>query len=249
MSSLAAQQQAFIAALRTPARGSEHGFPDRGLAAYRANADAIALRSLANAYPVVASLIGEANFAALARDLWRGDPPRRGDLAQWGEGLAAHIGTIPDLARGVPYLADVARVEWCLHAAATAADAEQDLASLALLTQAALSRVTLEIAPGTAVVASKWPVASIVLAHVEGSPSLEHAGERLRAGVAETVLVWRCGMKPCVRPAQPGEPEFIGALQEGRSLGDSLQVAPALDVADWLSSAVEGKLLVAVRAH
>jgi hypothetical protein len=244
---LAAQQQAFIAALF--ANGADAAEASRGWRAYRMNAAATAQRALAAAYPVVASLLGEDNFGALAREFWRSHPPRRGDIALWGEDLAARIEAIPELARAEPYLADVARVEWRLHTAATAADGAPDLASLALLTQADLAHVTLELAPGTAVVASPHPVASIVLAHAEGTPSLEHAGERLRAGVAETALVWRRGLKPCVRLAFDGEAAFVGALQEHRSLADSLQAAPALDVAAWLPFAVESQLLAGVRAR
>jgi hypothetical protein len=132
-----------------------------------------------------------------------------------------------------------------LHTAATAADAQLDAASLQILAQEDPASFTLVLSPGAACVASPYPVVSIIHAHLSGEPSLEDAGRRLRGGFAETALVWREGFKPRLREALPGEAEFIAALQEKRSLSDSLQAAPELDFNQWLAPAVRGGLLVA----
>lgn len=253
---LAAQQRAFVDALfarshdEAAARLARStaietaGRWERGLVAYRSTGHALAERALAAAYPVVAQLLGADNFAPLARELWRRFPPARGDVAQWGVHLAELIEGIGELSEPEPYLADVARVEWLLHAAATAADAQPDFGSLALLASRDPAELALVFAPGTVCVESKWPVASVVLAHLEGEPALQVAGERLRARVAETALIWRDGLQPRVRIALPGEPLFVARLQERRSLADSLEAAPALDFAAWLPLAVQSGLLL-----
>jgi hypothetical protein len=87
-----------------------------GLRAYRANAQAIAQRALVAAYPVLAQLLGEEAMAALARDLWLAHPPARGDLAWFGAELPGWLAGIDDFA-DMPWLADVARLEWAVHAA------------------------------------------------------------------------------------------------------------------------------------
>lgn len=220
----------------------------RGLKAYRSNGHELAHRALAAAYPVVAQLLGEENFTPLARGLWARHPPRRGDLAHWGAQLAQYVESLPDLSGEEPFIADVARVEWLLHVAATAADALLDTASLQLLAQQDPSTFTLVLAPGTACVASAHPVASIINAHLLGEPALEEAGRRLRGGFAEAALVWREGFKPRLREALPGEAAFIAALQEKRSLADSLQAAPELDFNQWLAPAVRGGLLAGAAA-
>jgi hypothetical protein len=216
----------------------------RGFDAYRSNGHALAQRSLAAAYPAVAALLGEMNFGALARELWVADPPSRGDLAQWGGSLAGFIEQLPDLNRAERYLADVARIEWQLHRIATLCDAEFDAESLALLAQHDPAALTLRLAPGTCCIASNFAAASIVLSHRSEAVTLEAAGERLRAGEAETALVWREEFAPRVRLAMPGEPEFIAAVQESRTLADSLQAAPRLDFAAWLAPAVHERLLL-----
>jgi hypothetical protein len=248
------QQQALLQALWR--RGHEEAIEamaprvcgplwQRGLKAYRSNGHALAQRALAGAYPVVAQLLGEENFFALALDLWQRHPPRRGDMAQWGDALAGHIESLTELQAQEPYLADVARVEWLLHCAATAADAAQDAASFQLLAERDPAGLGLMLSPGTACVASGYPVASVINAHLGGEPTLQEAGRRLRGRVQETALVWRQGFKPRLRQAAPGEAGFVGALQEKRSLADSLAAAPEFKFNDWLVPAVQSGLLLA----
>lgn len=261
---LAAQQQAMLQALYLPrhadamkiiadcvdpawAGGQKH--LERGLQAYRSNGHAMAQRVLAAAFPVVAALMGAESFSALSRHFWQSQPPARGDMAQWGDGLADFMDSLPDLAREEPCLADVARVEWALHAVATQADGQSDLASLALLQHMDPADLTLVLCPGARALASAFPAASIILAHLTGTPSLQEAGELLRGRQPETALVWRHGLKPSLRLAQPAEGPFVDALQRGCSLANALTAAPGFDVTAWLAPAVHTGLLMGVRAH
>ena len=252
MSLLALQQQALLAALfGAPQDASKliaayaHGDWARGLKAYQGNGHALARCSLQGAFPVLAQLLGEESFEALACALWHAQPPRRGDMALWGEALPAFVAASAQLA-DEPYLADVARVEWALHRAASAADVGPELATLALLTTHPPAQLFLRLAPGTAVVASAYPVASIVTAHLEANPTLEEAGRRLRAGQSEAALVWRQGFKPRLRAALPGEAVFVAALLSGASLAAALDQAGPLDFPPWLGQAVHSGLLLAV---
>ncbi|MES2423528.1 MAG: DNA-binding domain-containing protein [Pseudomonadota bacterium] len=224
----------------------------RGLNCYRANGLALAQRALPVAYPVLAQLLGEESFAALAADFWQQQPPVRGDIAQWGAALPAFVQASEQLA-DVPYLADVAEVEWALHCAATAADAEVDLASLQLLAQADPATLTLVLGEPAICITSEWPVVSIVNAHRLGQPPLEEIAQRLRANaqtgarVGECAFIWRQGLRPMLREAQPGEADFIAALQRGSSLLAALQASPPLDFNQWLVPAVQTALLTGVR--
>lgn len=217
----------------------------RGLVAYRSNGHALAQRALAGAYPVVLQLLGEENFFALALELWQHHPPQRGDMGQWGGALAGHIESLADLHAQEPFLSDVARLEWLLHCAATAADAAADPASFQLLADRDPACLGLVLSPGAARLASRYPVVSIVHAHLDGEPTLEEAGRRVRSRVPETALVWRQGLKPRLREAAPGEAGFVIALQEKRSLAGSLAAAPGFDFNEWLVPAVQSGLLLA----
>ena len=99
--------------------------PDhRGLQAYRANGSELAARVLTAAYPTIQGELGEESFAQLAKHLWRPQPPVRGDLAQWGGGLADFLRGQPDLMANEPHLPEVAELDWALHTAAYAADGD-----------------------------------------------------------------------------------------------------------------------------
>lgn len=253
MSTLASQQAALLEALWAPrhaaamdrAAGAVAAGPlaGRGLRAYRSNARALAVRSLEAAYPVVAQLVGEEAFGFTAAGLWQAHPPQRGDLAQWGEALAGYLAQLPQLAEE-PYLPDVARCEWAVHRAATAADASARLESFALLGECDPARLSLRLAPGTGVLRSAWPIASIVNAHVAGDPSLEEAGVRLREARGECALVWRHGLRPRVRECSEGEWRFLSALLYGVDLEQALAAAGDFDFSGWLAPAVQAGLLV-----
>lgn len=224
----------------------------RGLAAYRANGHALAERSLLAAYPVVAALIGGDSFAQLVRDLWHQHPPRCGDLAQWGDALPGFVRSNPQLA-DVPYLGDVAQAEWALHQAAGATDAETDLPSFARLAQEDPRGLTLTLAPGTALIGSPYPVASLVTAHLCAEPSLAAAAQRLREGIGEHALVWRQGLRPCIAPITPAAAALVRALLAGADLPQALDAACAIeghierfDFSAWLTATVTDGLVIGV---
>ncbi len=219
----------------------------RGIKAYQTNGHMLAQRALQAAYPVVAQVVGDESFADLARALWHAQPPLRGDVACWGEGLAVFMQSSAQLLEE-PYLGDVARAEWALHQCATAADRAADLPSLALLTTHDPEQLRLLLAPGCAVVRSAWPVASILTAHLEGRPSFDEVGAQLRETRAQDALVWRAGLRPRVRLVVDGETDVLLPLLRGESLAQALDAAPALDFGQWLPMAVQSGLVLSVRA-
>ncbi|MDT8990407.1 putative DNA-binding domain-containing protein [Curvibacter sp. APW13] len=254
MENLARQQAALLQALLDwPAQDAMENLAvyavdmrGRGLKAYQANAHALAQRALRAAYPVIAHMLGEDSFADLARALWHADPPRRGDVALWGQGLARFVLDDPQLAEH-PYLADVARCEWVLHRAAFAADAQPQSATLELLTSQDPATLGMELVPGTACVCSAWPVASLLGAHLQGEPTLPHVAQLLHAGVAQDVVVWRQGLHSRWREALPGESVLLQALLDGRNvLAAAEAAAPTLDFSRWLPLAVETGMLLRV---
>lgn len=159
-----------------------------GLAAYRGNAAAVAERALAAAYPTVRMLLGDESFAMLARAHWHAHPPTRGDLAWWGDALPGFIAADPQLA-DEPYLADVARVDWAVHRAESATEADPAPGPHG-------DAVAPSLPPGCALIDSPWPVASLWRAHHRAAAGED--GDRFAAvrqamteGRGEHALVWR----------------------------------------------------------
>ena len=225
----------------------------RGLAAYRSNGHAMAERALRAAYPVIAAMLGDQNFDLLARDLWHTHPPRCGDLALWGDALPGFL-QASDTLSDVPYLGDVARTEWALHRAAGAADAVSDLPSFARLASEDPQGLALVLSPGTAVIGSRFPVASLVTAHLQDPPSLAEVAQRLRDGVGEHAVVWRQGLRPRIAAITPPAAALVQALQAGADLPAALDVAgaadttpPGFDFSAWLTAAVTDGLVIGVQ--
>jgi hypothetical protein len=259
VSALAAQQQALLDALfawpspeasqRLLLQARSLGGPaGRGLKAYQSNGHLLAQRALQATYPVLAQMLGRESFADLARAFWHAHPPQRGDLAHWGDALAEFVRASGQL-RGEPYLPDVALAEWDLHRCLSAADREADLATLVLLTREDPHTLTLDLAPGLATLTSPWPLASLLLAHLEGQPPLAQVGEQLKSRTAQTVVIWRCAYQPKLRLALEGERPVLLALQAGQDLASALQASAELDFSQWLPLAVQTGLVLGARRH
>lgn len=253
----AQRQQALLRALwrEAPADGladwlREPARVDAGLNAYRANAGAHAERALAAAFPTLQQLLGDASFAALARARWQADPPLRGDLASWGAGLPAFIADDTQLA-DEPYLADMARLDWAVHLAGQAADA-QDLQGLSLLAEVDPQRLRLRLQPGSALLDSAHPIATIWLAHHggghggEGGDRFAAARTALAARQAETAWVQRQGWRVQVRALPAAEARFTRALLRAQPLADALQDAGAgFGFDTWLIAALHAGAIAA----
>lgn len=245
---LAREQSILLQALAGHASSDLNApFNPRGLQVYQANRAVLAERTLASTYPVICQLIGLESFDPLARHYWQQHPPYRGDMGQWGAHLPEFLEAAVQLA-GEPFLADVARIEWALHRAASALDAVLDAASFALLFGEDNARsVGLALSPGTVTLASRFPVASIINAHLAGEPTLDKVAALLSQGQAEHALVWRQGLKPKVRSISAGEYSLINALANGLALDAALdQVSsshPDFDFNAWLAQAVQTGLV------
>lgn len=202
------------------------------MAIYRGNAFGNWHAALAGAYPVVRKIVGEAFFEALARVYARAHPSRSGDLNAYGDSLAPFLEAYAEV-RDLPYLPEVARLEWLVHRAYFAPDpARFDL-----------SRPTeARLAPGCALIESAWPVASIWEAHQEGGrPELVQLG----AG-PERALVHRPDWRVEVTALRPGDFRFLECLEGGEPLGAALEAAvsedaafvPHLALATWVHAGV-----------
>ena len=223
----------------------------RGLAAYRANGDAIADRSLGAAFGTVRAMVGDELFTRLAHEFRQAGPPIRGDLGEWGgdfpDWLAAHTGLC-----AWPWLADCARLDLALHRSERAADDVLDTTSLHLLESEDPAVLRLLLMPGTALLDAAWPIATIHQAHQLAGAAAEPAFERVRVAIAggqgEQVLVARRGWRSVVHRLEPACHRWMVGVSAGACLSDALALAgDDFDVATWLATAIGEGWLKGVR--
>lgn len=242
--------QAFVEALLDPARPCPAGLrawnqsdPAARFAVYRNNLAVSLVDALADTYPVTQELVGREFFRALALALVREQPPRSRVLAFYGASLADFIERFPPAAP-VPYLADVARLEWlrlrAYHAADVAALPAAAIAPLAAQRDA-LPRRRLVLQPGAGLLCSRYAVVSLWAAH-QGIGDLA----ALDTDHAENAFVVRSELEVKVIRVSRGASAFIGRLLAGASFGGSAEQAAATDPRFDLAGALE--LLVRERA-
>jgi hypothetical protein len=214
----------------------------RGVEAYRANAASIAERALAASFETVRQLVGGEAFAALACGFWLAHPPLRGDLAEWGDAFPSWLGQ-HDAMRSLPYLEDCARLDRAVHDNERAADAAFDAASLSVLASAEPSTLRLRLMPGTVLLRSSWPIASLHAAHRLGTDGADIAFAEVRAAIAarqgQDVMVVRRGWRAALHCVDGPTANWVQSLLRHESLGQALERAgPDFDFSVWLALAV-----------
>src|SRR6056297_1810129 len=216
----------FAAALTDPARLPDGIDPRhaRRVDIHRNNAAHTMAEALAATFPAVRKLVGDAFFAATAREYLAVDPPRSALLFRHGAGFGDFVeGFAP--AASVPYLADIARVEWLRLRAFHAADAAPaGIEALGAVAPEALPATLLEPHPALGVVRSRFPVVAI-WADVTGADD----GRRVDMGVAETAAVTRPDMAVETRALDAATGAFLAAVATRRPLGEAAAAAAAED--------------------
>ncbi|HUN92565.1 MAG TPA: DNA-binding domain-containing protein [Burkholderiaceae bacterium] len=230
---LARYQEDFAAGLRgQDVRGlGRHFLEDdavvaRRLALYRGNVIVHATRALQAAFPVSRRIVGADFFDALAGAFWRAQPATDGDLNEYGATLADFIASFPP-ASTLPYLADVARLEWLVHRSHFAADAARlDLAMLASHPRPDEARMPLH--PASALLRTGHPAASIWLAHSTAEDDEAALDGAWRDG-PQRILVARPGEAVEVHSLDAATFEWLSGLAAGMPLGPAAQAALVAD--------------------
>jgi len=200
---------------------------DARIGIYRNTITANYRNAMAATYRVVREITGEAFFDAAVDAFAARHPSTGGDLNVYGGELAAFLGSYP-YARELPYLPDVARLEWALDECARAADCdvapEQAIAVLSALAAEELAARRLGLDPSCRLVHSRFPVMRIWQAH-QGGADFDvdfDAGD-------DHLLVRREDGTPAIERVSPGEFAWLAALADGHALGESFGAAFAVD--------------------
>jgi len=223
-----ASQDAFARAVTDPESALPEGITSRRgeadamrFAVYRNNVMVGLTKTLEKRFPVVTRLVGEEFFAGMARAYVRSELPRSPVMFEYGDSFADFISGYKPAA-GVPYLADVARVEAAWTRAYHAADAAAlTVADLAAIPAEELGAARLTRHPAAELVRSPHPAGSVWAAHQTETV------EPPREWTAEAVLIARPAMDVTVRVVPARDAAFAEALLSGETLADA--AAAALD--------------------
>jgi len=197
----------------------------RRLAAYRRGVLGNLCNALSASYPVVGRIVGPAFFREAARHYILANPSRSGDLNDYGEEFSVFIGGYPH-ARELPYLADVARLEWMLQTVRYAADSgPADISVLASTPAARYGDLQFEIDPACARMDSAWPV------HVIWRVNQEAYAGNMEVDFLQgsRVLLRRDKGAVLIDSLSAAEAAFLDALASGMPLAPAAETALQAD--------------------
>ncbi|PKF51370.1 DNA-binding domain-containing protein [Enterovibrio nigricans] len=137
--------------------------PDALLQIYRNNFVVTLSECLDTVYPVVKALVGCECFEALARHHVLSTPMTSASADQYGEGFNATIASIPNIVEAVPYLADIAKLEWlrqCVNQVPIP-KATFPIEMLQQIRPEEFEQIRLSVSPATAVMTSAFPISTV----------------------------------------------------------------------------------------
>jgi hypothetical protein len=215
--------------------------PQKRFAVYRNNVIVGLSEALRTQFPATEKVVGTEFFVALARVYVSSEPPRSPVMMNYGERFPEFIERFAPAAE-IPYLADVARLEFARTQAYHAADAAP-LESAAWLNIGAdaLGDLRVVLHPSLRILRSAFPLVTIWSMSSGGMEpaSIEDCGP-------EDALIARPRGVVELRQLPRGGATFLGALAAGTPLGDAAAAASdddaAFDLAINLAGLIGGEL-------
>jgi Putative DNA-binding domain len=219
--------------------------PEKRIEIYRHNVVTTLTGALRDLYAVTEKIVSAPFFLRLAENFVRATPSSSGDLntfgSEWPDFLRVHTDAI-----NLPYLEDVAKLEWAWHRAFHAADCPAfDLARLAKTASDEHAQLQFSLHPSVAFIESTHPIVRIWAVNQN-----EYAGDMIIDWTlpGDLALVSREDLTVKIQSLPRATFEFLQALNCGKTLGAAADIAFAadaeFDLQQALISAIQSQLII-----
>jgi len=202
---------------------------DAGLAIYRRAVFTNWRNALGATFGVVRAQTGAPFFDAAVDAFARAHPSTGGDLNVYGDAFASFLAHYPH-AQALPYLPDVARLEWALDEAQRADDdagsPEALLSALAAVAPDAVASLRFRLEHSCRLLRSPYPILRIWQVH---QPTHDGPQDVAFDGPDDLLLVQRESGRVAVERLAAGEYAWVAALASGASFASALDAALACD--------------------
>ncbi len=194
--------------------------------------------ALGATFSTVQALVGEEFFRAMARAFVARELPSQPVLAEYGAGFADFVASYPSAAQ-LPYLFDVARLDWALNVAFhSPVGVRLGAAELSAIPTERLPTLRVALAPGTELVRSHYPIDRIWSA---SQPGTGDETVDLDAGGVRLAVMQRADDAGFAVLGE-GEATLMEALRQGTTLEAAATAGLAAEVGFDVSVAF-GRLL------
>lgn len=193
---------------------------------YRSSVTESLVAVLAAAFPTSRDIVGAKYFRAAAIAHVRESPPCRPQLSAYGARFPDHIAGFPG-AETLPYLRDLARLEWllvdCYFAAAPVACVAG--ADLAAVPAEKIAQLAFVAAPSLRLLQSRHAAWQIWRAHRAAAEDLA----KIDLQASCNVRILSDGQRAVPSPLPPADYAFVAGLARGATIADAAAAAAALD--------------------
>ncbi len=222
--------------------------PSRRLAIYRHNVFSTLTGALRDLYPVTESIVGAPFFSHLARQFIYVTPSPSGDLNMFGREWPDFLAASAEI-DSLPYLHDVASLEWAWHLAFHAADSPRfELSTLASVPSEQHAALRFSLHPSVALIASSFPIVRIWAVN---QPDYRDEMAINWEVPGDFALVARDDVEIKIQSLPQGEFEFLRAIQRDARLDMAAEKAfeadPDFDLQGTLLAAIQSNVIVDVR--
>lgn len=234
----------------------------KGVQVYHNNYVENGIRALSISFPTLVYFIEQANFRALAKAYLLAHPKTQFDWADYGKTLPQFLLSHP-IAVKLPYLTEVAELDWLIHELGRCVDKPFDGESFTLISELDLSQLVFEPAPGFNLATFFFPV--MPLYRLANEPTLALAGPERDAFMqsltvtmgqakhierAGTIMLWRPDYKAemlCLSESEAGIFTQIAKKQSIATVFSHFSDQPQ-QIPLWLSEQIVKKRIYGVRA-
>lgn len=191
--------------------------PKEGLGIYRGSSIAKLSRTLKSIYPVCCRLVDSQFFAATAVSFIRSFPSLSPDLGDYGAQFPDFLANFPPVAK-LPYLPDVARLEWYWHRVFNGEDnTELDLTALGAVAQEKWGELVFYLPRNSVLLESVYPIHRIWEVNQpeyvgEGVVNLSEGGVK--------ILLWRKGYNMRIDLPNEAEWQLLKAFKTRKPFAD-----------------------------
>lgn len=206
--------------------------------------------ALGGVYGAVKKLIGDEFFDHVAEHFWHKHFSQTGNVHDFGAELPEFLAGFPGL-ETLPYLPDVARLEWHYHTAFHSPTGEMlNIERLSQVPETLYGQLNLLLSPSCYLFSSEYPVLRIWRVNQDEyqgdqTVSLDEGGEQL--------AIVREGKHIVFHPLEPAAFAMLEAISVGARFDQACEIAlgidPDCDVGQALKEAVLNRIIVGFAVH